>query len=142
MEKIQTSSLQNKSEVISDLKEILELVNDGKEGYHSAAEATDNADLKALFSKISGERIIYASELKDNIELHGANAESEKGGILGRLHRAWLTIKQSLSSNDDKAILTSITTGEKAIIEAYDNVSLIMLITPITSKCWRSNVTA
>jgi len=135
MEKIQTSSLQNKSEVISDLKEILELVNDGKEGYHSAAEATDNADLKALFSKISGERIIYASELKDNIELHGANAESEKGGILGRLHRAWLTIKQSLSSNDDKAILTSITTGEKAIIEAYDNVSLIMLITPITSKC-------
>jgi hypothetical protein len=49
MESINKSSLKTKEEVISDLKEILQLVNDGKEGYQSAADATDSAELKALF---------------------------------------------------------------------------------------------
>ena len=58
MENIQSSSLKTKEEVISDLKELLELVNDGKEGYQRAAEATESPELKALFSKLSGERIV------------------------------------------------------------------------------------
>ncbi len=120
MEKIRSTSLKSKNEVISDLKEILELVNDGKEGYQTAADTTNNPKLKALFLRISGERIVYASELKEHISLHGADADNDKGGVLGGLHRAWLTIKQSISSNDDKAILTSITTGERSAIEAYD----------------------
>ena len=120
MENIKASSLKTKEEVISDLKEILQLVNDGKEGYQSAAEATENAELKALFLKFSGERMVYASELKDHIALHGEEADNEEGGILGGLHRTWLNIKQALSSKEDKAILDSITTGERAAIEKYD----------------------
>jgi uncharacterized protein (TIGR02284 family) len=120
MENIKASSLKSKQEVTNDLKEILELVNDGKEGYQSAAEATENLDLKALFSKLSGERIVYAAELKEHIALHGEEAENESGGILGGFHRTWLTIKQALSGKEDKAILTAITTGERAAIEKYD----------------------
>lgn len=120
MENIESSSLKSKKEVISDLMEILQLVNDGKEGYQSAAESTDTADLKALFLKISGERIVYAAELKEHIAVHGEEAENESGGILGGLHRTWLTIKQALSTNEDKAILNAITTGERAAIEKYD----------------------
>ena len=120
MENIRSSSLKSKEEVIADLKQILQLVNDGKEGYQSAAEATENPELNALFLKLSGERIVYAAELKDHIALHGEEADNEDGGILGGLHRTWLTIKQALSSKEDKAILTAITTGEKAAIEKYD----------------------
>ena len=120
MENIGSSSLKTKQEVINDLKDILQLVNDGKEGYQSAADATESPELKALFLKLSGERIVYAAELKDHIALHGEEAENEDGGILGGLHRTWLTIKQALSSKEDKAILTAITTGEKAAIEKYD----------------------
>jgi len=120
MESIKPSSLKTKAEVITDLKDILQLVNDGKEGYQSAAEATDNADLEALFLKLSGERIVYAAELKEHIALHGEEADNEDGGILGGLHRTWLTVKQALSSKESKAILTAITTGERAAIEKYD----------------------
>ena len=120
MENIRSSSLKSKEEVIADLKQILQLVNDGKEGYQSAAEATENPELNALFLKLSGERIVYAAELKDHIALHGEEADNKDGGILGGLHRTWLTIKQALSSKEDKAILTAITTGEKAAIEKYD----------------------
>ncbi|MCC8409126.1 PA2169 family four-helix-bundle protein [Mucilaginibacter sp. UR6-1] len=120
METINSSSLKSKMEVINDLKEILELVNDGKEGYQSASEATENPELKALFSKLSGERIVYAAELKEHIALHGEDAENDNGGILGGIHRTWLTIKQALSSKEDKAILSAITTGEKAALQKYD----------------------
>jgi uncharacterized protein (TIGR02284 family) len=120
MEDIKSSSLKTKQQVTNDLKEILQLVNDGKEGYQSAAEATESEELKALFLKLSGERIVYAAELKEHIALHGEEAENENGGILGGLHRTWLTVKQALSSKEDKAILTAITTGEKAAIEKYD----------------------
>jgi uncharacterized protein (TIGR02284 family) len=120
MESIKPSSLKSKKEVINDLLEVLQLVNDGKEGYQSAAEATDNSELKALFLKLSGERIVYAAELKEHIALHGEEAKNESGGILGGLHRTWISIKQALSSKEDKAILTAITTGERAAIEEYD----------------------
>ncbi|QEC74717.1 PA2169 family four-helix-bundle protein [Mucilaginibacter ginsenosidivorax] len=120
MENIKASSLKTKQEVIGDLKELLQLVNDSKEGYKSAADATESADLKALFSKLSGERIVYAAELKEHIALHGEDAVNEAGGILGGLHRSWLAIKQVLSNNDNLDILKTITTGERAAIEKYD----------------------
>ncbi|WP_345949625.1 PA2169 family four-helix-bundle protein [Mucilaginibacter sp. PAMB04274] len=120
MESIGKASLKSKEQVINDLNEILNLVNDGKEGYQSAAEATENPALKALFLKLSGERIVYAAELKEHIATHGEDADNENGGLLGGLHRTWLTIKQALSSKEDKAILNAITTGEKAAIEKYN----------------------
>ncbi|GAB2696714.1 hypothetical protein GCM10027037_20840 [Mucilaginibacter koreensis] len=120
MENIQSSSLKTKPEVIADLKQLLVLVNDGKEGYQSAAEATDSPELKALFLKLSGERIVYEAELKEHIAAHGGEAGNDEGGLLGGLHRTWLTLKQAFSSKEDKAILQAITTGEKAAIEKYD----------------------
>ncbi|WP_374951037.1 PA2169 family four-helix-bundle protein [Mucilaginibacter sp.] len=120
METIKASSLKSKEQVTNDLAEILELVNDGKEGYHSAAEATENPNLQALFSRISGERIVYAAELKEHIELHGEVADNENGDLKGGLHRAWLNVKQAFSSKEDQTILTAITTGELAAIEKYN----------------------
>ena len=122
MESIKASSLKTKEEVISDLKELLTLVNDGKEGYQSAAEAAESPELKALFSKFSGERIVYAAELKEHIETHGGTAENKQGGILGGLHRTWINIKEVLSSNEDKAILSAISQGERAAIAKYDEL--------------------
>ncbi|MES2425355.1 MAG: PA2169 family four-helix-bundle protein [Bacteroidota bacterium] len=122
MDNIQASSLKTKDEVISDLKELLELVNDGKEGYHTASEATESPELKALFAKLSGERIVYAAELKEHIAVHGGEADNESGGILGGLHRTWLSIKEKLSSSDNSSIIDSIVTGEKAVINKYDEL--------------------
>jgi uncharacterized protein (TIGR02284 family) len=120
MENIKSSSLKTNEEVINDLQELLVLVNDGKEGYQSAAEAAESPDIKAFFSQLSGERIVYAAELKEHIELHGAVAENENGGLLGGIHRAWLNVKQAFTSKDDQAILQAVVTGERAAIAKYD----------------------
>jgi len=112
--------MENDKEIISDLNGLVNIVNDGKEGYESAAEATDNPELKALFAKFSAQRAVYAQELKSHIATHGGDSTNDDGGLLGVLHRTWIDIKQSLSSNEDSAILEAVTTGEKAALEKYD----------------------
>jgi uncharacterized protein (TIGR02284 family) len=118
MEELNNSSLKTREEVVSDLKNLVELLNDG---YQSAAEATETPELKAVFLRLSGERLAYAAELKDHILSHGGESDNEGGGILGGLHRTWLHIKEALSNNSDAALLDAVTTGEKAAIEKYDN---------------------
>jgi uncharacterized protein (TIGR02284 family) len=113
--------MENDKEIISDLKGLVNIINDGKEGYESAAEATDNPELKALFAKYSAQRATYAQELKSHIATHGGDSTNEDGGVLGALHRTWIDIKQSLSSKEDAAIIEAVTTGEKAALEKFDD---------------------
>ena len=112
--------MESNKEIISDLKGLVNIVNDGKEGYESASETTDSIELKGLFLKYSAQRAGYAMELKEHIAQHGGDSENEDGGILGSLHRTWIDIKQALSSKEDTAILGAIETGEKAAIEKFD----------------------
>lgn len=108
--------------IIEDLKGLVNILNDGKEGYLSASDVTDSLELKDLFLRLSSQRVGYANELKSHIELHGGESENEQGGILGVLHRTWIDIKQALSSKEDEAILAAIETAENAAIEKYDKV--------------------
>jgi len=112
--------MESNKEIISDLKDLLSIVNDGKEGYESASETTDNIELKGSFLKYSAQRAGYAEELRAHIATHGGDAENESGGVLGALHRTWIDIKEALSSKEDAAILEAIVTGEKAAIEKFD----------------------
>jgi uncharacterized protein (TIGR02284 family) len=112
--------MENNKEIISDLKGLINIVNDGKEGYQSASETTDSIELKGLFLQYSAQRAGYEMELKEHIALHGGESDNHEGGILGALHRTWIDIKQALSSKEDIAILSAIETGEKAAIEKYD----------------------
>jgi len=112
--------MESNKEIISDLKDLLSIVNDGKEGYESACEVTDNISLQGVFLKYAAQRMGYAEELKTHIATHGDLAENESGGILGALHRTWIDIKQALSSKEEVAILEAVVTGEKAAVEKYD----------------------
>lgn len=112
--------METNKEIISDLKDLLSILNDGKEGYESAGEATESIELQGTFLKYAAQRAGYAEELRAHIATHGENAENESGGVLGALHRTWIDIKQALSSKEDTAILDAVVTGEKAAIEKYD----------------------
>ncbi|MET3114722.1 uncharacterized protein (TIGR02284 family) [Pedobacter sp. CG_S7] len=112
--------METNSEIISDLKDLLSIVNDGKEGYESASEVTDKIDLQGVFLKYAAQRADYAVELKAHIATHGGLADNESGGILGAFHRTWIDLKVALSTKMDVAILKAVVTGEKAAIEKYD----------------------
>lgn len=114
--------MENNKEIITDLKGLISIINDGKEGYLSAAESTDNVELKAVFLKLAAERKIYETELKAHIMKHGEVSENDEGGILGAIHRTWIDIKEALTDSSESAILGAVVTGEKAALVKYDGV--------------------
>ncbi|WP_158798917.1 PA2169 family four-helix-bundle protein [Pedobacter sp. L105] len=114
--------METNQEIVGDLKSLINILNDGKEGYDSAAETTKSSELKSVFLEQAGKRDSYAQELKAHLARHGGNSDNESGGLLGVLHRTWIDLKEGFSSHDDKAILSSIETGEKAAIEQFDKV--------------------
>jgi len=108
-------------EIISDLKGLIAIVNDGKEGYHSAAESTDNVELKAVFLKYVAQRALYENELKSHIAAHGGESTNDDGGILGAIHRTWIDIKEALTDKSETAVLGAVITGENAALDKYDS---------------------
>ena len=137
--------MENRNEdLIDGLKHLLHIANDGKEGYRTAAEDADSAELKAMFTTYSIQRSEFEMELKSCLQQLGAHSENESGGPLGAVHRVWMDIKTALTSNDNHAILDACITGEKAAIEAYDKVLADTALTPemrqtLTSQ--RSDIT-
>ncbi|RZL62452.1 MAG: PA2169 family four-helix-bundle protein [Pedobacter sp.] len=112
--------METNKEIITDLKGLINIVNDGKEGYQSAADATENASLKAIFLNNAAQRLIYEQELKAHLLKHGGNSDNESGGVLGVLHRTWINIKEALSSKEEVAVLSAIKTGEQAALDKFD----------------------
>lgn len=110
------------SKLIDDLKGLLDIVDDGKEGYLSASEVVSSLELKELFLRMASQRIGYANELKSLIALHGGSNENESGGILGLLHKTWVDFKHALSNKEDEAILATVESGEQAALDKYDAV--------------------
>jgi len=120
--------MENNGTIISELKGLVNILNDGKEGYEAASAHTGTIELKGVFLKYSAQRAGYAMALKEHIQQHGGGSENEKGGLLGALHRGWMEIRQALSSSEDLAILSSVATGEQEALDKYDQ----LLVDPFT----------
>ncbi|MEO5912489.1 MAG: PA2169 family four-helix-bundle protein [Pelobium sp.] len=114
--------MKDQKEIIADLKGLINILNDGKEGYKDAVNHVKSEELKSTFIEFSNQRSADAEELKAHILMHGGESDNEDGGVLGALHRTWLGIKEAFASNEDKAILNAIKTGEEAALEKYDDV--------------------
>jgi uncharacterized protein (TIGR02284 family) len=114
--------MKNQNEIIADLKGLVSIVNDGKEGYKEAAEKVKSMELKAMFMQFSMERSNYEDDLKAHILQHGGESTNEEGGVLGAIHRTWIDIKGAISTSEDSAILNTVITGEKAALAKYDEV--------------------
>lgn len=108
--------------IISDLKHLLAICNDGKEGYKKAVEELDSDELKTLMTMYSIQRAEFEMQLEKAIHQLGEDADNDKGGPVGMLHRVWMDIKTAFTKNDDLAILKACETGEEAAIKAYDEV--------------------
>ena len=115
-------AMENDKEIIGDLKGLIDILNDSKEGYKFAGETTNSEELKGLFQTCEKERIMFAEDLKAHLILHNVISENNAGDVPGTLHRIWIDIKQAFSSHEDTAILAAIETGEKAALNKFDAV--------------------
>ena len=106
------------AEILNDL---IEINNDRVNGYEKAGKetATEDADLRSLFTDMANESRDYAAALREHVYTTGEDP-AEGTTARGKIYRVWMDIKAVVTGKDRHAILASCEYGEDAAQDAYD----------------------
>lgn len=120
-------------EISNKLNDLLEKNYDAEKGYKFASENVKNPSLKSFFSERAKERNNFGHELKSEISTLGE--KPDKGSSLkGDIHRTWMNLKTTFSSDKEEALLEEAVRGEKAAVEEYNEVLEDENIPPSTAN--------
>ncbi|MFD1017314.1 ferritin-like domain-containing protein [Winogradskyella rapida] len=108
-------------EISNQLNELLEKNYDAEKGYLNAADNVESKNLKIFFKRRASERSEFAKELRTEILQYGEIPE-DSGSFKGAVHRNWMSLKSTFSSNNEEAILEEALRGEKASLEEYNDL--------------------
>lgn len=104
------------------LTELIIINNDRYEGYQTAAQETDDADLKSLFSKCSMQSRGFAAELRTIVPSSEETPKRDETKLSGKFFRAWMDVKAALTGKNRKTILSSCETGEDVALKTYNDI--------------------
>lgn len=122
-EDVKQKHIMDQDTSIAPLKDLYELLADGVKGYEEAASQVKTPELKAFLSKLAAERTLLKLEMAQAIQHIKPNAgKPDEGTLKGSLHRAWIDIRESLSSSTDPAVLDECDRGEKYLLNRYREV--------------------
>lgn len=106
--------------MISQLQELIQVNIDSRDGFRHASEVTDDLTLQSAFEQLAIDRDAQADELARFVAWSGEYPRRE-GSIAAAVHRAWMTIRESLSTDDRHGVLCEAERGEDSIKAAYEN---------------------
>lgn len=106
--------------MISQLQELIQINVDSRDGFRHASEATNDLTLQSAFEQLAIDRDAQADELARFVAWSG-EAPRREGSLSAAAHRAWMTIRESVSWDDRYAILCEVERGEDAIKAAYES---------------------
>lgn len=108
-------------ETVTNLQHLLEKNYDAEKGYKEAMVKAKDVNLKEYLKQKSALRNRFSTEISD-VLVNLNETPKESGSAAGSLHRTWMNVKESLSSDKDEAILEECIRGEKASVEEYQEV--------------------
>jgi len=112
---------ETRGEILDQLNRLLTLNHDAEKGYQEAAENAKDNELKSLFLTQSRQRGEFGQEIDREIRTLGG--EPDNGTSLAAdMHRAWINLKSTFSSDDDKATVEECHRGDKEALENYNAV--------------------
>jgi uncharacterized protein (TIGR02284 family) len=120
-------------EMSKKLNELLEKNYDAEKGYKKAAEIVETNNLKRFFEEQAQNRYDFGHQLKSEIKTYGERVD-KGGSIAGSVHRTWMVIKSTFTSNDEEAILEEVQKGEKAAVKEYDEIINDTTVPPTTKQ--------
>ena len=98
------------------VKDLLQTLADGIEGFTNAAKSVHDQKLKILFEGYAAERQEMADEL---VAFSDADGTETASTITGALHRGWINLKGALTSGSDHAILAECERGEDHALAVF-----------------------
>ena len=106
------------SKVIDVLNDLIETCIDADQGFNEAARNVKSPELHSLFIGIADTRNGFANELKREVLVLGGDPETRGSGA-GAMHRAWMSVKGTLTGKSDESILSEAERGEDSAVKAY-----------------------
>jgi uncharacterized protein (TIGR02284 family) len=92
---------------------------DSRDGYGQAAERVDSPYIKGVIAEMIDRRTTNAAQIRQFLAGLGQNP-SDDGSTLASAHRAFLSLKDSITGSGDEAIMQEIVRGEETLLDAYD----------------------
>ena len=112
---------ETRGEILDQLNRLLTINHDSEKGYQEASENVKDNELKSLFLTQSRQRAEFAQIL--DREIRALGGEPDNGTSLAAdLHRAWINVKSTFSSNDDKATVQECHRGDQEALNEYNTV--------------------
>ena len=110
-------------DIVDDLNELVKINNDRIQGYLKAVEDTEDTQLDHLFNEMIVQSQNFRSQLADHIvRIDGtAVTDTTSTDVGSKIHRAWIDIKSAVTGKDRDTVLSSVTFGENAAVEAYES---------------------
>lgn len=103
-------------------KDLVETLEDGREGFAKGAEKLDESDsseLAATFRKLSEQRAKFSADLRALAGSYGDDAD-ESGSVAAKLHRGWLSLKDALNGSSPLGVLEAAEQGEDHAEKEYE----------------------
>ena len=103
-------------------KDLIETLEDGKNGFATAAEKlaeSDKPQIATKFRQYSNQRAQFAEELRSMAKNYGDDIE-ESGSVAAALHRGWMAIKDAATGSDAGAVLDVAEQGEDHAVAEYE----------------------
>lgn len=106
------------SDSADTLNGLLETLRDGEQGFQSAADGLEDAELRRVFVSFSAQRREFAVELEAELRRLGEEP-AERGHVAGALHRGWINLKAAVTGKDEGAIISEAERGEDVAVKNY-----------------------
>ena len=102
-------------------KELIETLEDGREGFAQGGEKLRDSDVPQLadtFQRLSEQRAKFSSELRSMAGAYGDDIK-ESGTMAATLHRGWMSLKDALAGSDPKGVLDAAEQGEDHAVKEF-----------------------
>jgi uncharacterized protein (TIGR02284 family) len=127
----------NQKEITSTINGLIETLKDGEKGFKEAADAVRDPELKSLFTGYSTQRHRFASELQSELRTLGEGEPETGGSAAGAMHRGWIDLKSTISSNEQGAVLAECERGEDSAVKEFKEAVDKPLSSPVRDVVFR-----
>ena len=103
-------------------KDLIQTLEDGKEGFAKGAEKLESSkepQLAATFRRYSEQRASFSAELDDLAAAYGDQID-QSGSVAGAIHRGWMSLKDALAGDDPDGVLDVAEQGEDHAVKEYE----------------------
>ena len=109
----------DRDDVISTLNDLIETSRDGEEGFRQCAETVRNPNLKPFFEQKAERCREAVTQLQHIVREMGGDPE-KSSSVSGTMHRFWVSLRSSISTMNDHAILAECERGEDVAKRSYE----------------------